>query len=39
MLPYQNPQLPINFNIKMQLVSELSDCLRKMGKQIKVSYF
>ncbi len=36
---HQNPQLPINFNIKMQLVSELSDCLRKMGKQIKVSYF
>lgn len=36
---HQNPNLPINFNIKMQLVSELSDCLRKMGKQIKVSYF
>lgn len=36
---HQNPDLPINFNIKMNLVQELSDCLRKMGKRIKVSYF
>lgn len=36
---HQNPDLPINFNIKMNLVSELSDCLKKMGKRIKVSYF
>ena len=36
---HQNPDLPINFNIKMNLVDELSKCLRKMGKKIKVSYF
>ena len=36
---HQNPDLPINFNIKMNLVGELSDCLKKMGKRIKVSYF
>lgn len=36
---HQNPDLPINFNIKMRLVDELSECLRKMGKRIKVSYF
>lgn len=36
---HQNPELPINFNIKMNLVKELSECLRKMGKKIKVSYF
>ncbi len=36
---HQNPELPINFNIKMNLVEELSECLRKMGKRIKVSYF
>ncbi|MDR7857405.1 SpoIIE family protein phosphatase [Tissierella sp.] len=36
---HQNPGLPINFSIKMQLVKELSDCLKKMGKHIKVSYF
>lgn len=36
---HQNPDLPINFNIKMSLVEELSKCLRQMGKRIKVSYF
>ena len=36
---HQNPDLPINFSIKMKLVTELSDCLKKMGKRIKVSYF
>ena len=36
---HQNPDLPINFNIKMNLVEELSSCLKKMGKKIKVSYF
>ena len=36
---HQNPDLPITFNIKMNLVEELSKCLRQMGKRIKVSYF
>lgn len=36
---HQNPELPINFNIKMNLVEELSKCLRQMGKHIKVCYF
>ena len=36
---HQNPELPINFNIKMNLVEELSKSLKKMGKRIKVSYF
>lgn len=36
---HQNPDLPINFSIKMNLVEELSKCLRQMGKRIKVSYF
>ncbi len=36
---HQNPDLPINFSIKMNLVEELSACLEKMGKRIKVSYF
>ena len=36
---HQNPDLPINFSIKMNLVTELSACLQKMGKRIKVSYF
>ena len=36
---HQNSNLPINFTIKMQLVKELAECLEKMGKKIKVSYF
>ena len=36
---HQNPDLPINFHIKMSLVEELSKCLTQMGKKIKVSYF
>ncbi|HEX3025619.1 MAG TPA: serine/threonine-protein phosphatase, partial [Clostridia bacterium] len=36
---HQNPTLPINFNIKMQLINELAKCLEKIGKKIKVSYF
>jgi hypothetical protein len=36
---HQNPSLPINFSIKMNLVNQLADCLKKMGKHIKVSYF
>ena len=36
---HQNPELPITFSIKMNLVEELSACLKKMGKRIKVSYF
>ena len=36
---HQNPDLPINFNIKMNLVQELSKALKMMGKRIKVSYF
>ena len=36
---HQNPNLPISFNIKMRLVEELSGCLLRMGKKIKISYF
>lgn len=36
---HQNPDLPINFNIKMSLVEDLSKYLKEMGKRIKVSYF
>jgi len=36
---HQNPDLPINFNIKMNIVKELSECLKLMGKRIKVCYF
>lgn len=36
---HQNPDLQIDFSIKMKLVEELSDCLKQMGKSINVSYF
>ncbi len=36
---HQNPNLPIGFNIKMQLVDELSKLLKDMGKNVQVSYF
>ncbi len=36
---HQNPDLPINFNIKMGVVERLSKCLKQMGKRIKISYF
>ncbi|MDD6214070.1 MAG: SpoIIE family protein phosphatase [Firmicutes bacterium] len=36
---HQNPNLPIGFNIKMQLVDEISNELKRMGKTVNVSYF
>lgn len=36
---HQNPKLPISFNIKMQIVEQMSEHLKNMGKRIKVSYF
>lgn len=36
---HQNPNLPINFSIKMRLVDELAQCLKAMGKKVNLSYF
>ena len=36
---HQNPDLPINFAIKQQLITSLAECLEKMGKHIRLSYF
>ena len=36
---HQGADMPINFNIKMNIVEELSECLRRMGKRVKISYF
>ena len=36
---HQNPSLPIGFSIKMNLMEELAQCLKKMGKRVKISYF
>ena len=36
---HQNPDLPITFGIKIQLVKQLSEALEKMGKRVSVGYF
>ena len=36
---HQNPNLPINFSIKMRLVDELAQCIKDMGKRVNLSYF
>ncbi len=36
---HQNPDLPINFSIKMNIVNELIDSLKKMGKNVRSNYF
>lgn len=36
---HQNPELPINYNLKMRLIGQLADCLSNMGKRVKISYF
>lgn len=36
---HQIMDLSIGFDIKMQLIEELENCLKKMGKRIRVSYF
>ena len=36
---HQNPDLPITFGIKIQLVQELAGYLEQMGKQVKLSFF
>lgn len=36
---HQDPDLPISFRSKMNLVSELTECLTKMGKRVVLSYF
>jgi hypothetical protein len=36
---HQNNDFQFNFNMKMRLVDELSELLKKMGKSVRLSYF
>ena len=36
---HQDPELSISFEIKMRLIQELADCLKELGKTIRVNYF
>lgn len=36
---HQHPGLPVQFGVKLRLIESLRECLEKMGKRVKVSYF
>lgn len=36
---HQDPDLSISFEIKMRLIRDLADCLKQMGKTIRINYF
>ena len=36
---HQNPNLPIAFGAKFQLIDQLSKCLEKMGKKVKTNFY
>lgn len=36
---HQAPEMAISFDIKMRLVRDLADCLKQMGKTLRVNYF
>ncbi|MBQ8508153.1 MAG: SpoIIE family protein phosphatase [Clostridia bacterium] len=36
---HQNPNLPIAFGAKFQLIDQLSKCLEKMGKKVSVRFY
>lgn len=36
---HQNPELPLNLNLKMQVVTEITEVLQHRGKQVTVEYY
>lgn len=36
---HQNPNFPLDFGMKLNLVSEMIECLKKLGKKVEVEYF
>ena len=36
---HQNPDLPLNLNLKLRLVEELARCLEQMEKEVTVRYY
>jgi len=36
---HQNPEFPLNLSIKLKLVDEMAECLKKMGKHVVVEYY
>ena len=35
---HQNPDMPIDLSIKLRLVQDIADCLRRMDKEVVVEY-
>ena len=36
---HQNPNLPIAFGAKFQLIDQLGKCLEKMGKRVRIRFY
>ena len=36
---HQNPDLPIQFNIKISLIEELAKAMKDMGKTVQLNFF
>jgi hypothetical protein len=36
---HQNPELPLNLSLKLKLVEEMAEYLKKMGKHVEVEYY
>jgi hypothetical protein len=35
---HQNPNFPIDFSIKLKLVNQLVDCMKRLGKYVSINY-
>ncbi len=35
---HQNPGFPLNLSLKLKLVEEIAECIRSLGKQVKIEY-
>lgn len=35
---HQNPDLPLNLGIKLRLVQDIADCLKRLDKQVEIEY-
>lgn len=36
---HQNPDLPISLNLKLRLVNDIAECMKKLGKDVTVIYY
>ncbi|MEG0614605.1 MAG: SpoIIE family protein phosphatase [Oscillospiraceae bacterium] len=36
---HQNPDLPISLNLKLRLVNDIADCLKRLGKSVEVRFY